>query len=284
MIWDNTQVIYALIGGALIALATTGNLWLKGRITGFSGALFSVLSLNYPEGFIWKTSFFAGLISMTYPFWFFNVSWAPYDWNPSPNFYLAIIGGLFVGFGTKTGNGCTSGHAVCGIPRLSVRSLVATCTFMLLGIALGTIIHYMNIKNFPDLDIPFLADNYKYFADVFFILLIVLFLYQLIIPFVKGSDENAKNDPIVSFIIGLIFGFGLLISGMCDRKRILAFLIIDPDTWNPALLFVMVAAIGINLITFQYILRNVSKPILNDKFGVPKVNYIDFKFQSIVAH
>jgi len=277
MIWDNTSIIYALIGGVLIALATSGNLWIKGRITGFSGAFFSLITINYEEGFIWKICFVSGLITMTFPFWYFEIKWAPYDWSAKQNLSRAIIGGLLVGFGTKTGNGCTSGHAVCGIPRLSLRSFVATCIFMITGIAVATLIPFLNITTFPDIDIHFLDTNYKFVASIFFIILFLFFLYEVIVSFIKGSDSNVKTDPIISFLLGLIFGLGLLISGMCDQNRILAFLNVDLKTWNPSLLFVMMAALGINLITFQYILRNVNKPILNDKFAVPKVSVIDFK-------
>ncbi len=59
------------------------------------------------------------------------------------SFWGWIVGGFLVGFGTKMGNGCTSGHGVCGIPRFSIRSIVATMTFMAFGIAAATLRHYV---------------------------------------------------------------------------------------------------------------------------------------------
>lgn len=124
------QVLYPLVGGGLIGIAVTMMLLFNGRVTGISGIVSSSLAKPTKNGF-WRLMFLAGLIVggfVTYilrPDLFENAS----DRSP----LLVLIAGLFVGYGTVMGSGCTSGHGVCGISRLSVRSIVATLTFMLFG-------------------------------------------------------------------------------------------------------------------------------------------------------
>ena len=120
----------ALAGGALIGLAASLLLVLRGRVAGISGIV-AGLFLG-PRGEVgWRALFVAGLLSAGA-----LGSWlAPARIGSSPRSLLMLaVAGLLVGLGTRLGNGCTSGHGVCGLSRLSVRSLVATATFMATGI------------------------------------------------------------------------------------------------------------------------------------------------------
>src|SRR5687767_9444827 len=120
----------ALIGGALIGASASLLLWLNGRVAGISGI---VAGLVRPQrgDLGWRVSFVAGLVvagillALAKPSLFGAPAARP----------LVIIGaaGLLVGVGTGLANGCTSGHGVCGLSRLSKRSLVATLTFMTTG-------------------------------------------------------------------------------------------------------------------------------------------------------
>lgn len=114
----------ALAGGALIGLAATWLLWSLGRIAGISGILNNALESRDGRG--WRVAFLAGLIAAAGA-WFAVADVAPRSGFPWP---LLIAGGLLVGFGTRLGNGCTSGHGICGLARLSKRSLVAVAVFM----------------------------------------------------------------------------------------------------------------------------------------------------------
>jgi glyoxylase-like metal-dependent hydrolase (beta-lactamase superfamily II) len=124
--------LLALAGGVLIGLSATLLLWLNGRVAGISGILDGVL---FPHGrdLAWRGAFLLGLIAAAGLYMAF-VPGAP---QPRADFPRAglVVAGLLVGFGTRMGNGCTSGHGVCGIGRLSVRSLVAVSTFMATAIA-----------------------------------------------------------------------------------------------------------------------------------------------------
>ncbi|MGL4405639.1 MAG: YeeE/YedE family protein [Notoacmeibacter sp.] len=116
----------SLLGGIMIGLAATLLMAFHGRIMGMTGILSGVLP-PFASDWLWRAAFLAGasfapvgLILGGYQIPFFS----PAATQP------LVIGGLIVGFGVKLGSGCTSGHGICGIARLSPRSIVATCVFM----------------------------------------------------------------------------------------------------------------------------------------------------------
>lgn len=121
----------AFIGGTLLGIAVSGYLLIYGRIAGVSGLIDQVLRADTwrkpsRSSALW---FIAGLLITP---WF-------YQWFVQPEIQISasplalIIAGLLVGFGTRLGSGCTSGHGICGISRLSPRSIAATFSFMLVG-------------------------------------------------------------------------------------------------------------------------------------------------------
>lgn len=121
----------ALIGGGIIGIAVSLMLVFNGRVTGISGIVSGVLT-PVKKDLSWRILFLAGLLlggvilKFVYPEAFHSQSQ-----NMSTGDY--IFAGLMVGFGTLLGNGCTSGHGVCGISRLSPRSIVATMVFIIFG-------------------------------------------------------------------------------------------------------------------------------------------------------
>lgn len=123
------MVIQSLIGGSIIGIAVSLLLLFNGKVLGVSGILGELftnpLSKNY-----WRLFFVLGLLispliySIFHPIPLIEIS---------SNKLLIIVGGLLVGFGSRLGSGCTSGHGVCGLARLSVRSFIATMTFIFFG-------------------------------------------------------------------------------------------------------------------------------------------------------
>jgi len=124
--WTN-----ALLGGGLIGLSATILLLVSGRVTGISGIFFGVLK-PVKNDFHWRLMFVLGLLFGGFIASFFLDS--PFINLSGRPLTAVVIGGFLVGFGTRLGSGCTSGHGVCGISRLSPRSIAATLTFIGAGI------------------------------------------------------------------------------------------------------------------------------------------------------
>lgn len=134
----NSGIIVPLLGGALIGLAASLLLILNGRIAGISGIVAGLLRPVAGE-VAWRVAFLGGLFAG-------GVALSVADpvalevGVPAPLGMIALAG-LLVGYGTRLGNGCTSGHGVCGVSRLSPRSLVATATFILTGALTVYLVH-----------------------------------------------------------------------------------------------------------------------------------------------
>lgn len=120
--------LLALIGGGLLGLAVVGYLYVHGRIAGISGLLAQVLN---PQTLFKTPALWFVLGILVVPFFYGIWATPEIELNASP--LMMIVAGLLVGFGTRLGSGCTSGHGICGMSRLSKRSMAATGTFMLAG-------------------------------------------------------------------------------------------------------------------------------------------------------
>lgn len=134
------STLNSILGGAIIGVAVTLMLLFNGRVTGISGILASSLTRPGKEGF-WRWMFLAGMIAGGF-----------FMQQIQPDFFVNLTGrslaqvataGLIVGFGTVMGSGCTSGHGICGISRFSVRSAIATATFMLFGFLAVQVMSYL---------------------------------------------------------------------------------------------------------------------------------------------
>lgn len=126
-----TDWIAALVGGILIGLASLSLMAFHGRIAGISGITGALLDRTAGGESGWRIAFLAGLVgsgvilSQSAP--------ALYPTELPRSLPLLVVAGLLVGFGTRLGSGCTSGHGVCGLSRLSARSMAATGVFMAAG-------------------------------------------------------------------------------------------------------------------------------------------------------
>lgn len=132
--------VSALLGGALIGVSAVLMMAMLGRIAGISGILGGLLAPS-EGGWGWKFAFVAGIVVA--PLIYGAVMGAPADISLPHSVPLMVIGGLLVGFGTRLGGGCTSGHGVCGIARLSPRSIVATLVFMAAGFVTVFVLHHL---------------------------------------------------------------------------------------------------------------------------------------------
>lgn len=128
--WSSFTPGSALLGGALIGLSVAAFVLLNGRVAGMTGMLATVFQ-RQDEGRSDKLLFLFGMVAAP-------IVWQLFQELPSVQFVEGgwlplLVAGVLVGFGTRYGSGCTSGHGVCGLSRLSPRSLVATLSFMAAG-------------------------------------------------------------------------------------------------------------------------------------------------------
>lgn len=147
-------------------------------------------------------------------------------WTSIPGFALA---GFLVGFGTKLSNGCTSGHGLCGIPRLSIRSIIAVCTFLFTGIALSSFAYHKGLGplvNNNDIQVDFEFDHQMGGYALAGIGILLPFIGLIVSKAQQPKVNIFKQfiDQLIVFIVGVIFAVGLMVSGMSRRKNIMDFL------------------------------------------------------------
>jgi uncharacterized protein len=131
----------ALAGGALIGLAAAGLWWMLGRLAGVSSILGGVFSAGWKE-MSWRLAFLAGLLaSGALAIWLVP---GKVQFDLPAGLGQVVLAGVLVGIGTQVGGGCTSGHGICGVSRLSFRSIVATLIFMTAGMV--TVYVWMHVR------------------------------------------------------------------------------------------------------------------------------------------
>src|SRR5579884_4253728 len=134
----NFTPVSAAIGGALIGLAAVLLMLFTGRIAGVSGIFAGLLNPTTRDR-AWRAAFIAGLVAAPLVAALLGHAVPMPD---LPGSVTLAVAGLLVGFGTRLGSGCTSGHGICGIARLSPRSLVATVVFMLAAVIVVALTHH----------------------------------------------------------------------------------------------------------------------------------------------
>lgn len=137
---ENFTPFSALAGGALIGLSATALLFLNGQMAGVSGVLSGLLGPMRGD-IAWRVLFLAGLVLGAVLFR--GISSTAVAIEIEASLPVLIGGGLLVGFGTRMGGGCTSGHGVCGVARLSPRSIVATLIFLGFGMASVFVVRHL---------------------------------------------------------------------------------------------------------------------------------------------
>ncbi len=137
--WNNFTPWASLAGGALLGIAAAMLMFFNGRIAGISGIVGGLVKPRLHD-VSWRIAFITGLIIAPLLWQIFSAL-PPILINTSNT--LLVVSGLLVGIGTRFGAGCTSGHGVCGISRLSLRSLIATLSFMFAGFVTVYIVRHV---------------------------------------------------------------------------------------------------------------------------------------------
>ena len=270
----------AAAGGALIAASSTLLMALLGKTAGCSGVLGSALTARdgaAPAG--GRASFLAGLVGAgallhaLHPAVFGAASPA----SPQLSAPAAVVAGLLVGVGTSMGGGCTSGHGICGLPRLSPRSAVAVATFMATGaLAAGATrggsaaltALALAPASAAASALPLLPAGAAALVPTALAVAGAAAVFRarwFAAPGAGagGREHDAPTAHAAALLCGLVFGAGLGLSRMTDPQKVTSFL--NPwaaGGWDPSLAGVMGAGVLINLMTFRWLARAGARPIL----------------------
>lgn len=134
--WDAFTPYPALAGGVMIGLSAVLLILLTGRVAGISGILGGLLKPQLNET-LWRLTFVIGMVAAP---WLYLALVGSFEFESPRGTAALIVAGLLVGYGTRLGSGCTSGHGVCGLSRLSLRSLTATGVFMVVGFVVASVL------------------------------------------------------------------------------------------------------------------------------------------------
>ena len=259
--------VYGILGGTIIGLAAAILLLFSGDILGASGIISSVtlspISSLQDSKQHWKLVFLACFLLTSHLFLssvyddkengLASLSWAAF-----------LIGGFFVGFGTKLGNGCTSGHGICGLARFSMRSLLSVCTFMVMG-ALTSYLTQEATTPFSKGAFDFLRSDpqeepLKIWTTVAALVSGFVALIALVAPSLSIAKEqetfpvNDRAKLAPAAVAGTLFAVGLYISQMVYPVRVLGFLnvgLMAQGDWDATLMFVMGGGLVISILSYQ---------------------------------
>lgn len=185
-----------------------------------------------------------------------------------------IITGFLIGFGTRLGNGCTCGHGICGLSRLSRRSLAAVCTFMGVGMATATLFSLEAVRSrtmflFTDYSLP--STTNPVVAVFVGIVPVSLALFSVV--------TNPSKKAAGAAMSGALFAVGLAVSKMVLPNKVLGFLDLSriaSGTYDPSLFLVMASGLGLGILGYQYKQHHLDKkPLLSDKYSIPGNTAID---------
>jgi uncharacterized membrane protein YedE/YeeE len=275
-------------GGVLIGVAATLLMFGSGKISGISGILHSIVAARSTHAFLgWRLSYTIGMVISGIALKLFR----PDAFGTQNQLHpaVSIVSGLLIGFGTRLGSGCTSGHGVCGLPRFSLRSLAAVCTFMLTGFIASGITRIPVVYDTFRVAEPFSftgttneqVETAAAWAPTAIVILIAYFIFlqnnwlrrMTGHPLINKqhsafSHHTEEKTDVLAHLVSIVsafpFGIALGLSGMTNPNVVQAFL--DPfglHGWNPTLIFVMGGAVAFNVVSF-YLLRKLNKPLVGE--------------------
>jgi len=274
--------IASVLGGAILGLSTVFKTGLTGEVLGVSGSSRAML---FKPGFD-KAAFLLGVAGSGLVF--ANCYDGAFEPIPPPvtlpsdrrwKYMLRLFfGGMLVGIGTSFGNGCTSGHGLTGLARLSLRSWVGVPCFMGMGMVSATV--FRGAEDIPaDPLSERLAADWQKALAWFGGLVALLLLSSVVLVALRRNFglDNQKLAPGVELVTGFCFGSGMGISGMVRASKVIGCLDLASGKWDPSLMFVMAGALSFTFPFFQIQeLKGYNTPLLGGKFGlVPKSMPLD---------
>ncbi|KAL4796803.1 hypothetical protein BDV19DRAFT_387998 [Aspergillus venezuelensis] len=283
--------VHTSLGALLLYQSSSSLLLHNGSVFGISSLLSGVM-LNPNRD---NVPIIAGLLSSVLPIYLFMPSLLP-TYPAAPSSWASLLStvgtGFLLGWGTKSGKGCTSGHMLCGLSRLSPRSLIATAIFF--TTALLTANFVSGIPPCPA-GIPCYTPVYPSSSELVFMVgatTLTFVTNALIVP--RTLDKSELSRSIFSYLAGLQFGTGLFISGMADPKKVLRFFafLTDPARFDPSLALIILFGIGPSLITYltvkpgQYVSHKGEKPVkptLAETWRLPTATVADIDWAFVLG-
>lgn len=300
--FDYFTPITGTIGGSMIGLSAASLLLLNGDILGASGTLANIFTnpkkaMSDPTS-LWSLAFLTTflIISASMPQFALDLR-SSEDPNVSiPSAFAFALGGLLTGFGSRLGNGCTSGHGVCGLGRRSPRSLVAVLTFMATGIATSVFVtsptsflsEYTSMLRTDGREIVPFDPRLGYFVALFMATALATLPMRASSKDQGGIRDSDKAKVPGAVLAGGLFAGGLAVSGMVIPSKLYSFLNATgfaDGTWDPTLLTVLGSAVVISFLSYQLVPnfavftnseKALSQPIKASAFKVPTNCMIDF--------
>ncbi|RAL15952.1 YeeE/YedE family protein [Aspergillus homomorphus CBS 101889] len=289
--------VHTSLGALLLYQGSSGLLLHNGAILGISSLLSG--SLLRPS---WENvPIIAGLVSGLIPVALFMPSLIP-AYPPAPASWLSLAStltaGFLLGWGTKNGRGCTSGHMLCGTSRLSPRSFIATAIFFTTALLTANFFPGVqsDIPACPG-DLPCYMPVYPTFAETGFMVAMTLLAFAtnwVAVP--RTFDRSPKSQAIFAYLAGLQFGTGLLFTGMADPQKVLRFLVglTDVSRFDPSLALVILFAVVPSMVTYlsrkpgqlksqQEDGDGVVKPTLADTWRLPTATVADIDWRFVAG-
>lgn len=245
----------ALLGGIAIGCAVAAQALIFGRVTGISGHLNRVLTGQRPsDAFLLIGLLLAGLVSP-----------APQSLVLFPISRMVLAGAL-VAVGSASAGGCTSGHAVCGLARVSRRSFVAVPIFIAVAAITASA-----TRTVVSLDTAASFDWPSRFASDSFTSMVYIALTTAVIGLLafrtRTSSEKGRTylSSALQALVGVCFGLGLLVSQMAYPFKVISFLAFKSSLWDPSLMFVFPGALLLGGLAFNALLRRGTSPVMIPK-------------------
>ena len=247
---DNFTPGRSLLGGLCIGAASAIYVYASGRIPGVSGVVKNVMNVrSKASDWYLNTSFVSGMLLTG------TIASLCGSELVSERLKLApealVVGGLLVGAGAKAQNGCTSGHGVCGLSRMSPSSLILTMSFMLSGFVFASLLRQPALAMLDTgMLLPHTLPGLPFKGTP-----AILAVAGLAISAIR---DNVRRCLAGAFT-GSLFGLGLMLGGMLSPSKVVAFLRpFDENGWDISLAFVMGGAIAIALPMFQFLAQKAA--------------------------
>jgi len=274
VVYSGHALLLATLGGVLVGGAAFLMLHLNGSIMGvsgmFKGSFKGLVDRKPVADWSQKPLFVAGLLlGGLFASYLFPQSMR--IWPQTYPLWRIVVGGLLVGSGTALSNGCTSGHGICGLARLSKRSLAAVATFMATGAVIATAASSASAASGS-------VTGYRSGNGVGWVASLAvgasLLLLASLTPRLDGVVSKDAREYAVVLLSGSAFSIGLAVAAMTDPVVVGSFLDLHPDTWNPTLAFVMIGGLAVNFPLYQWIIR---PKVTCGKIDVPSSTIIDVR-------